>query len=276
MGTMAGLDSRSGTDSRPVSSLASAVNRWMFVCMAAGFVLLTLVGFVPDSLAKIAAVQAGQRPPFPPILHVHALFMGAFLLVLLAQAILGATGNLCYHRRLGVLGALLVPAIVATGVVLVPTMFHQVWQAAQVAPAKSREALQGLVLVRLDILLLQLRMALLFPVFMALALRARATDPAFHKRMMFLAVAIILPPSIDRIAWLPTTFPASAVATDLYALLTVAPMFLWDRLQNPAVWKPYVVWIAVNAPLAAVVHALWGTQAWHAFALRLMLQSSAS
>jgi len=37
-------------------SLAQAVDRWIYVFMATSFVAYTLIGFIPDSLAKIAAV----------------------------------------------------------------------------------------------------------------------------------------------------------------------------------------------------------------------------
>ena len=270
MESIAQTDFRAEAGRLPATSLAERIDRWIFVCMATSFLLIALLGFIPDSLAKISAVRAGERPAFPPILHLHAVLMGSFLLVLLAQAVLGARGDLRHHRRLGMLGAWLVPPIIVTGVVLVPTMFGEAWQAAQAAPIQSRRLLQGLVQVREDIILLQLRAAVLFPVFMVLALRARATDPGFHKRMMFLAVATILPAAIDRLTWLPSTFPASAAATDLYTLLVVSPMFLWDRFRHRTIWKPYLVWAAVNAPLAVAVHALWGTAWWHSIAPRLI------
>jgi hypothetical protein len=66
------------------------LGRWVFVLMAALILGTVLVGFIPDSLEKIAAVEAGQRAPFPPVLHVHAVLMGSWVLLLLAQASLVA------------------------------------------------------------------------------------------------------------------------------------------------------------------------------------------
>src|SRR5262245_4473613 len=71
---------------------ANPIDRWIFVSMAVWFIVVTLTGFVPDSLAKIAAVQAGDRPPFPLVLHLHAVLMASFLLLVLAQTTLMATG----------------------------------------------------------------------------------------------------------------------------------------------------------------------------------------
>src|SRR5210317_2112645 len=103
--------------------------------MAAFFIVITLTGFIPDSLAKIAAVERGERPPFPLVLHIHSVLMGTFLLLLLAQTILAATERLKYHQRLGVSAAVLAPAIVVAGFILVPTMYHQIWDGMQTVPA---------------------------------------------------------------------------------------------------------------------------------------------
>ena len=83
-----------------------------------------------------------------------------------------------------------------------------------------------------NIMLLQLRVGVLFPLFLFIGLRARRTDAGLHKRMMILATAIPLGAAIDRMKWLPTTLPDSPLATDLYIFLAVAPMFAWDLIRN--------------------------------------------
>ncbi len=242
------------------------------VCMAAGFIVIILLGFIPDSFMKIAEVDAGERPPFPVILHVHAVLMGAFLLLLLAQATLAATGRFADHRRLGMVGAMLAVAIVAAGIKLVPTMYHEIWTAAQNAAPETRAKLQQIVLIRDNIMLLQLRMGILFPLFMIMALRARKTDTGLHKRMMILAVANILPPAIDRITWLPSTFPASPIGTDLYTVIVILPMLGWDILSNRSIHKAYKIWLAVNLPFAVAVHALWSSPWWISVAPHMMME----
>src|SRR5690348_7833571 len=81
---------------------ANVIDRWIYVFTAASLIAIVLAGFVPDSLSKIAAIQAGQRPPFPLVLHVHAVLMGCFLLLLLGQTILMATGKRSGHMQLGI------------------------------------------------------------------------------------------------------------------------------------------------------------------------------
>jgi len=249
---------------------AHTIDRWIFVFMALWFIAITLTGFIPDSIMKVGMVKAGLRPPFPIVLHMHAIVMGSFLLVLLAQTWLMATGKRAYHMQLGLLGYALAAVLVVVGLVLVPTMYGQVWNGAHFGPPEVREMLQKQLPVVDDIALLQYRIGLLFPLFLIIAFRARGRNAGMHKRMMFLATAMATPAAFDRITWLPTTMPASPVGPDLYVMLAVAPMFLWDVIRNRSVHPAYVIWLAVNIPFAIAVHGLWDTPWWHEMAPRIM------
>ena len=97
---------------------AHAVDRWIFVFMAVWFIAIVLAGFIPDSLMKMEMVRAGQRPPFPAVLHVHAVLMGTFLLLLTGQAWLMATGRKAMHMQLGIGGVIVAALLVLVGAVL--------------------------------------------------------------------------------------------------------------------------------------------------------------
>lgn len=249
---------------------AHAIDRWIFVGMAAWFIAIVLAGFIPDSLMKLGLVRAGLRPPFPLVLHMHAVLMGSFLLVLLAQTSLMATGRREYHMRLGLLGYALAALLVVVGLVLVPTMYHQVWEGAQTAPPGVREGLQKRLLAIDDIMLLQLRIGILFPLFLGIAFKARGRNAGIHKRMMILATVMAMPAGLDRIPWLPTTMPMSPLTPDLYTLLAISPMFLWDVVRNRTVHPAYIIWLVVNLPFAIAVHGLWDTPWWHQTARQIM------
>ena len=249
---------------------AGTIDRWIYVFTAASFIVITLIGFIPDSLMKIAAVQAGERPPFPLILHMHAVLMGSFLMLLLAQTTLMATGRGDLHRRLGIAAFAVATALVVVGFILVPTMYHYTWNAAQTAPPETRVKLQQIILRRDNILLGQLRIGLLFPLFLLIGLRARGRNAGLHKRMMILATGITMGASIDRITWLPTTQPASRLATDLYILLALSPIFLWDVARNRAVHPAYLIWLGVTLPVTLAIYEVWDTAWWHSMAPRLM------
>jgi hypothetical protein len=249
---------------------ANAIDRWIYVFTAASFIAVTLAGFIPDSRMKLAAVEAGQRPPFPLVLHVHAVLMGSFLLLLLAQTWLMATGRKARHMQLGRVGMILVPLLVVVGFILAPTMYHQVWNGAQHAPPGIREKLQATLPIVENILLLQIRIGLLFPLFIWIGLSARLNNPGMHKRMMILATVMAIPASVDRIPWLPSSMPASAIAADLYTLAMISPMFLWDVFRNRRIHEAYWIWIGVNLPFAILLHSLWNTDWWHAAARTIM------
>ncbi len=272
MATVAGIpvSDRQRMDVLVGTPRAHAVDRWIFVFMAVWFIAVTLTGFIPDSLMKIEMVKAGLRPPFPIVLHMHAVLMGSFLLLLLAQATLMATGRRAYHMQLGLVGYALAALLVVVGFVLVPTMYHQVWQGAQMAPPEGREQALGLLRWVENIMLLQIRIGILFPVLLAIAYRARDRNAGMHKRMMFLGTAMAMPAAIDRISWIPHTMPASPLSVDLYTLAVVAPMLIWDVVRNKGVHRAYWIALAIYIPFAVAVHGLWDTPGWHATAKQIM------
>jgi hypothetical protein len=247
-----------------------AIDRWIFVFTAVSFIAIVLTGFVPDSFEKLAAIQAGQRPPFPPVLHVHAVLMGSFLLLLLAQSTLVALDKCAWHMQLGIAGMILAPAIVVTGSILVPTIYHTVWNASQMAPAPVRLQMQRTLPILDDIFLLQMRVGLVFAACMTIALWSRLRNSGTHKRLIFLAVATALPAAFDRIEWLPTTMPGSPLAADIYMVLAFSPMLVWDLIRNRSLHRAYVIWAAIFLPLTVPVYLLWDTPWWHAIAPRIM------
>ena len=249
---------------------AHALDRWIFVLMAGWFIAIVLTGFIPDSIMKVGMVRAGARPPFPLVLHLHAVVMGSFLLTLFAQSWLMATGRREYHMRLGVLGFGLAALLVAVGLVLVPTTYHQVWQGAHFGPLGVREKLLERVPELDDIMLMQIQVGLLFPLFLGIAFKARDGNSGLHKRMMFLATAIPLAAGIVRITALPQTMPWSPISLQLYVLLAVSPMFVWDVVRNRRVHEAYWIWLSIYVPTAVIINLLWDTPWWHATARQIM------
>lgn len=249
---------------------AHVIDRWIYVFTAASFIAIVLAGFIPSSLEKIAAVEAGQRPPFPAVMHMHAALMGSFLLLLLAQTTLVATGRNGAHMKLGLLSLVLAPALVIVGFLLAVGNYHAVWTAAVSGPVEIRERMGALGLRLDNILLLQTRIGILFPIFLVIGLMARRRDAGLHKRMMILATAVTLPAGIDRIPWLPTTLPTSPVGPDFYTLLAVSPMFVWDVIRNHYVHRAYWIWIGIALPISIAVHMLWDTPYWHATARQML------
>lgn len=53
---------------------------------------------------------------------------------------------------------------------------------------------------------------------------------------------------------LPTTMPKSALALDLYVLLTVAATIIWDLIRNCNVDRAYVILLFFLLPVTAMVY----------------------
>jgi hypothetical protein len=249
---------------------AHSIDRWIFVITAAWFILIVLAGFIPDSVMKVGMVKAGVRPPFPPALHVHAALMGSFLLLLLAQTWLMATGRKAMHMQFGIAGVAVAAALVLAGAVLAPTMYYETWNALQTAPAAARGQLQQILSIKEDILLLQMRVGIVFPLCLAIGIAARGSDPGLHKRMVILATAVPIEAAIARMDWLPTTMPGSPVSMELFGVLIIAPMFVWDVIRNRSVHRAYWWWLSIYVATAVVVELLWDKPAWHAMAKAIM------
>jgi hypothetical protein len=96
-------------------------------------------------------------------LHAHAVTMGAWLLLFLAQAVLVSSGRVAVHRRLGLLSFALAPAVVLAMVVQTRSPWLEiaalqpgVVDAAVLAGAKARLA---------NVLFEQIRSVVLFSMF---------------------------------------------------------------------------------------------------------------
>jgi hypothetical protein len=249
---------------------AHPIDRWIFVLTAAWFILIVLVGFIPDSFMRVAAVQTGERPPFPFVMHLHAVLMGAYLLLVLAQTWLMATGRYELHMRLGIAGIILAPALVVVGFILAPTIYHQLWGMLNSAPDGMHAKLVKGISSKENALLLQMRTGVLFSVFTAVGLLARGRNAGLHKRMMLLAPAAALPAAVDRMTWLPTGYPDTLVMVDLFTLLAILPMLAWDVLRNRKVHHAYLIFFAVSLPFAVLIYQVWDTPWWHTTAKAMM------
>ena len=144
------------------------------------------------------------------------------------------------------------------------------WDGMQAAPAEAQAGMQALISFFNDIMLIQIRVGIVFSLLILIALMVRKSDSGLHKRLMFLAIAPALPAAFDRMTWLPHTLPNSPLSPDLYILLAVAPMFIWDLVRTRSVHKAYWIWLAFMVPSSIVIHSLWGSDWWQATAPRLV------
>ena len=250
----------------PTGALTAFIDRWIYVMMAVFLIVTVLVGFVPDSIGKIAAVQAGERPPFPAAMHVHAVLMGSWMLLLLTQTTLMATGRRQWHMQLGVLGMILAPALIIAGFVLVPTNLSSFIEFSADAPPEAQAQIDGFLRFMTDIALIQIRAGVCFLALVFLALRARKRDSSLHKRLIILATIVPMPAALDRMPFLYHSLPESAWTVEFWPLFLIAPMFLWDLYRTNTIHRAYWIYAAVMVPTGIAVNLLWGSEWWHSVA----------
>ena len=64
--------------------------------------------------------------------------------------------------------------------------------------------------------------------------------------------------------------PNSPLSADLYILLAVSPMLLWDLARNRYLHRAWWIWLALLLPAGVLTNMLWNTAWWHNAARTLM------
>ena len=222
--------------------------------MAWLLVVVAVAGFAPRSLAIIH----GTMPMPPLVVHLHAAVMASWVLLLAAQATLSLTGRMDLHRRLG-LASLVVGPLVMIMLVAI-TIARQ--NAAAGTPAAA---------IVNNILLVQIRAIVLFPIFFVWALRTRRTDPQTHKRAILLATLMLLDAAIARMTWLPyNQFPRDYLTIHLYLLLLLVPALLYDLIRMRRIHRAWVWGLVLLLPWVVATEFAWGSEWWRTFGPKLV------
>lgn len=156
-----------------------------FPAMVAAMWLLLLLGFVPEVIER---AMGGMRP-YPWIIHIHAIVYFGWLAFLASQVALVRTGRLAWHRQMGVLGLVLVLAVIVAGPAAALEM-HMTHQARQ-PPV---------------FLAIQLLNVLAFAITVSAALLLRR-QPAAHKRLMLIATLPLIGAGFGRVVRMLTGAP---------------------------------------------------------------------
>ncbi len=253
-------------EARSIDSSVTATRAFsggVYLFMAVFFLGVALVGFVPTTIATLSGELAVPRP----IVHVHAVLMGSWLLLFLAQTSLVSSGQKLLHQRLGVVSLAIAPAIL---VVMLVITFGRYGELVAVAnDASAAVTLEYIGRRATFILFVQGRAAVLFALFYAWAVLARHGFPQTHKRMMVLATFVVIDAALGRMAWLPG-HPGQFVASDagydvvhLYHLLLITPVIAYDLVRRHRVHHAYVVGLGLFLAFVVATHMLWNAPWWH-------------
>ena len=139
-------------------------------------------------------------PPLSALLHIHGAVMTGWVVLLVVQTSLIAAHRVQWHRRLGVFGAVWAVLVVSLGSI---TTLH--------AAAREVRGHTDFAAAQVTITSLDLLQMLFFAGFVAIAIWQRHR-PDYHKRLMLLTIACMLP---DALARLPVSFMTQATEVEL-------------------------------------------------------------
>lgn len=201
------------------------------------------------------------KPPLSALLHIHGAVMTGWVVLLVAQTSLIAAHRIQWHRRLGVFGAVWAALVVLFGSI---TTLHA---AAREVRGHTDFAASQVTIASLDLLQM-----LFFASFVAIAIWQRHR-PDYHKRLMLLTIACMLP---DALARLPVSFMSRAteadlnlrimVGLDVFILVCVGVDTIWHRRLHLAfAWGASLFVCAFHVALYFTQ-----TRVWIAFAESLL------
>jgi hypothetical protein len=178
--------------SRLIRRIVDMVNharfeRLFYLTATVGFLLLVFWTFARTYFLKFLF----ETPTLPPLLHVHAIVMSGWVVLLALQSALVTARRVSWHRRIGVFGAVWAALLVVVGSV---TTVH-----AAVREVRGHTAMAA---PQVIITTLDLAQMALFAGLVTVAIWQRRR-PAVHKRLMLLTIACMLP---DALARLPVSF----------------------------------------------------------------------
>jgi hypothetical protein len=227
----------------PLAGQRTGAARYFFVALGAFYVLVAIAGFLPSYIRYFAGTRDIHW-----VAHLHGAVMSAWLLLFVIQSSLAASGSLRLHRTLGFVGT------AVAGVV---------WASMCVAMVRVRVALNPPVSSFLwDVLLIELLLVILLPIFVTCGVRARRV-PLAHKRFMVFAFAVPLQAAIDRIRWLPDLGLPRHWDKDFYVYGLLLPLVVFDILSSGRVHRVTAVGFVTVVLGHVVVNLFWGSAAWH-------------
>jgi hypothetical protein len=219
---------------------------WFFWGMA---VLIALVVFVGFARTYFLASYFHAKPLAAPIVHVHAAVFTGWILLLLAQTSLAASGNVAVHRRLGLVGMGLAPLVFVLGIIVAREMLGRL------------SGVPGIDATRIYAVALSEIAGFALPVFFALRLRRR---PDYHKRLILIGTIAMMTAGFGR--WplkllLHQPLPAMICTFALLGLVIA-----YDLLSLGKVHRATLLGSAWVMSVELLSLPLSHTTAWHAFA----------
>jgi len=211
-----------------------------YVSLAAFMSLIVLAGFWPTYFGQILK----GIPDRPWVVHLHGLVFTGWMVLLIAQVILAATGRTQTHRALGSIGIAYGFLVLALGLVIsiaAPVLHVK-------AGEQTIDAAAGFMIIPLG------DMALFATFFIPAVIYRR--QPEIHKRLILLATTALLFAAAGRMS-ASITVPVSVLVWFSPILIGMA----YDKWTRRKVHPVYFLGMAILA-IGFTRIFLTGTEAW--------------
>ena len=221
--------------------------RRFYVGMAIAFAITVFAGFSRSYFLK----GWYGTPELSRLLHLHGLVFTTWVLFFLSQTVLVATGRTCFHRRMGIAGAVLALLVLVVGT----TVAIMRVKSGRASPIPGVSPLAFLAIPFFDMVV--------FAILVSSAVYLRRRVEA-HKRLMTLSMITLLPAPIARISFLP--LPPGPPTFFALADLFIVALLVYDLVTRRKI-HPATIWggllVVASQPLRMMIA---GTPAWLAFA----------
>jgi hypothetical protein len=223
-----------------------------YVAMAFVFVVVAFGGFVPTYWAKVASGSFTGAP----ILHVHGAIFFSWTVFFLIQTSLAASGRIADHRAWGLAGISLATAM---GFTVVLAAINSIKAAEAIGMADEARRFTAVSLTAL---------ALFAGFFIAAIVNNRR--PELHKRLMILAMIVLMHPALARLFMTFFAPPGAvgpppvfvAVPPGLVADLLLVPALAYDWRTRGRPHPVYLIGLGLLLAQQLLEVPLSQTQAW--------------
>jgi len=240
------------SDASVIQKPSSRSREHRFFCsMSVAIGLIVFIGF---SRTYFLAGLFHAKPLPAPIVHIHCAVFTGWILLLIAQTGLAASGRTDIHRRLGIAGLTLAPLVVILGFFVANEMLRRL----SAAPGVDATGIYAVALSEI--------LGFALPVGFAFRLRRK---PAFHKRLVLIGTIAMMTAGFGR--WpvhflLHKPLPAMMATFVLLILLATYDLLSLRRLHRATLLGGgWVIFIELTA--IAIGHtAAWRSLAAHVLA----------
>lgn len=233
-----------------VQAQSVPLHGWKRAYVPVGIVatLIALTGFWPTYFGPLLAGTVDS----PPIIHIHAAVFVGWLLIVIGQATLAATGHRALHIKLGnfgmIYGVFLIFVAVATSFVI----FGNRIEAGEIEQAQNR-------------LFVPLTDMVIFAPFLAAAWVYRRR-PEIHKRLIVVATTILLIAAVHRMTFILGPRPIAPAKILLVWLAPIYVAMIHDFFRSRIVHPVYLIGILAVIYLKFGRIPLAKSEAWRDFA----------